>query len=144
MDEEIEALWIDRDLHLIHGSLFDDLMWASSEASDIGWNSPPCPAHPDGAVSRVVVLNPSERLLRTASAYGNVGTRLQKGPSGCRLVLGPAIGDDEVGFAASVDANDLYATIIRSVVGEEEGGIELAVLTQGEAAAGTSAWAGEA
>lgn len=140
MDEEIEALWLDRELHSIMGSVFDDMMWASSEAADLGWDHADCPVDASGAVSRVVVGDPSERLLRTAGSYANSGTLFQEDAAGRRLIMGPPIRDGEVGFDAMVEANEVYATILRIIFGEEDGRIGLAVLDRSDAETGKWPW----
>ncbi len=138
MDEDIENLWADRDLHLIHGSVFDDVMWASSEMTDIAVEHPDCPSHSEEIVSRVVVLDPSDRLLRTAAYYFNVGTVLQIVDGGQRLVLGPAACVDDAGADASAAASEVYADIMRIVFGGDDG--EFVVLTMSRSQAADGGW----
>lgn len=140
MDEEIESLWTDRELHLIKGSVFNDVMWASSEMTDIAMDHPDCRPHPKGIVSRVVVLDPSERLLRTAADYFNIGTVLQVVDGQRRLVVGPAMCVDEAGADAATAASEVYADIMRIVFGGDEGEIVVRMMSRSQAADGSAPW----
>lgn len=140
MDEDIENLWADRELHLIQGTVFDDVMWASSEMTDIAMDHPACPSHSEGSVSRVVVLDPSDRLLRTAADYFNIGTVLQV-VDGCRrLVLGPAMCVDDAGADAAAAASEVYADIMRIVFGDDDGRFVVRTMSRSQAADGGWPW----
>ncbi|MGI4732227.1 MAG: hypothetical protein ACRYFW_10800 [Janthinobacterium lividum] len=120
--------------------MFDDVMWASSEMTDIAVEHPDCPSHPEGFVSRVVVHDPSDRLLRTAAmSYLNVGTVLQIVDGGRRLVLGPAACVDDAGADAAAAASEVYADIMRIVFGGDDGEFVVRTMSRSQAAAGLGA-----
>lgn len=138
MDEELEVLWLDRQILSVHGSLFDDLMMVQRDAQDLALESPDSRPHAVGSENRIIVDGPSERMIATARYFPS-GTVLQGSGAARRLVLGHAFYDEVSPWSEGAgEANALMMWGLSHYLGEEDGRIaiealETEVISLGEA-----------